>query len=913
MLKRSLISLLLLSSVFSLTATVRADGTKKSLLETGHWAPIGARGAVKTIANSSPSPADNATELTLKQNGSGTFSGIIQKIPNGMAQISGRTLTFSFWVMSSRAGSLNVLFRDSDARSPTPSILKSLSYKIEPQEINQWKQVHLVFDMPPNLEHSHNLQVYLAANIDKILLTDHDTLVFAGEHLLIGEHTAQSSVSFLAQPLAQPHTTPVLTPSVSSTVANPSLIDHDRQQVPMLDTGTAATARRTEKKSLLKMGHWAPIGASGQVDDAANDSPAPVARATRLTLKQEGSGTFSGIIQKVPGGMAQISGQTLTFSFWVMASRAGALNVIFRDPDARAPEPVIIKSLTYKIEPHEINLWKRVHLTIDIAGNLPYAHNLQVYLASNINNILQTNMDSLVFAGEHLLVGKHAVQTSASCIPQPAGSPEATQIVRSCTPPAPSVVVSSPPLSGLGQPDILIPDMTAVQAADIATLAKVVESETAWKQYQSKTPAARMLFSDIHPGPITKDAFTKRDFAHKLRLYLALMEKYPQQFTTDIYSLFNAIFPANVATNYACNLVTLEELLPQVQQALGLSANTPVTAVAPGHQTPPTTSHSQLAIVQQPACDMPVIAGIPGTDPDMHSIVKAYDSNLNPSAMSYLYRFDAVIDSEQSRYLAEKYFIQVMRSGGNCLYMAYLSGWLHALVEDIVTGKNHDAIRNELTEILSNRTEFRQFLAEAVVQIIGIQDTTDDLVNFLIELNDDPSIANLHQMIMPDQWVTIQTPEGYQVKAWGGKEERLERLAQYFRNYAVYLKRKNLLEERDQMVALDLVQGFPEVYNCKAEVHEFSVMHEELNLNPIDTVMLYQAQPGVWATDMEMQMLNQIRPFSLCFQSTHPNWDSSCDDTQGFKPYFYPEGQRIVILQRQGHYEALIPTDTCAQ
>ncbi|WP_461537156.1 NUDIX domain-containing protein [Spongorhabdus nitratireducens] len=455
----------------------------------------------------------------------------------------------------------------------------------------------------------------------------------------------------------------------------------------------------------------------------------------------------------------------------------------------------------------------------------------------------------------------------------------------------PPVVIQ--PLECIAQHrEVLIPDITTTSSENIATLVDIVKGETAWNEYQGATANAHLMFNGINPCDISATAFTKNYFKHKVRLYLALMQKYPQQFSPEQFAVYVAAIDNKLATDFACKVKTLDQVLPELQ-ALGFGT--------------PAVQPIMLSDLQH---ELPAPAPVAQADTNnIGDFVRAYDDNLRPSAMSYLYRFDEVIRTEQGRYHSDKYYLQVMRSGGNCLYLAYLSGWLHALVADVVTGRNPQAIQDEIETLLTGRTDFREFMATPDVFTVGLHDTTDDLVGFLLELNDDPTIAHLHQMIMPDQWVMMRTPGG-EVPAWGGKEQRLEALAQYFRTYAVFLKRQSMLEERLDD-ACRTAEAFPTLYHCQQEVFEFSICHH--NLNPIDAFLLYQAQPGVWATDLEMQMLNSIRPISLCFESSHPQWDHHCDDTQGFKPGVFAEGQRIVILQRRDHYEALIPADLFAQ
>ncbi|MGY0216672.1 protein kinase domain-containing protein [Endozoicomonadaceae bacterium StTr2] len=308
-----------------------------------------------------------------------------------------------------------------------------------------------------------------------------------------------------------------------------------------------------------------------------------------------------------------------------------------------------------------------------------------------------------------------------------------------------------------------------------------------------------------------------------------------------------------------------------------------------------------------------------------------YQTGRNPAALMRLHDFEQVQAIayrskadvvNQARALKDRYYIQPVRGGGNCLYLAYLSGWLHALVEDVVTGRNPQAIEHEIQQLLHGRAQFRDYLFRQG-RAVGLVDTTDAFVTFLQELQKDPTIAGLYTLIMPTHPVQVLTHEGHQVTLWGGKEHLIDPLIQYLRNYTVYLTREDLYQEAYRPVdpdarfrAWEQMMGtagfFPELYGCQQGVRDFARNHAQLQLNPLDTFMFYQSQSGVNATAMEMKMLYTLRPFSVCIQADHQEYEQRVHGlAHGFNPGVYPEGERIVILQQNVHFVALIPKDLC--
>ncbi|WP_461536958.1 hypothetical protein [Spongorhabdus nitratireducens] len=285
---------------------------------------------------------------------------------------------------------------------------------------------------------------------------------------------------------------------------------------------------------------------------------------------------------------------------------------------------------------------------------------------------------------------------------------------------------------------------------------------------------------------------------------------------------------------------------------------------------------------------------------------RVFDYRIIPSAFSDFYSLIDVFQSRQAIFHNDEYYFQNVFPGGNCLYLAYLSGWLHALVYDVASGRNPLAIEDEIGKLINERSEFRQYLVEPNSQAVGLEDTTDAFVAFLLELNQVPTMSHLHQMIMPDHFVQIRLDRKTEW-AWGGKEKVLEPLVRYFRNYAVFLRRQDMLNEPDRHSVMLTAGFYPEYYQCAGAVKNFAEYYEDLNLNPIDQFWYFQSQSGVWATDLEMQMLYNIRPFSLCYHECHEAWDAHCETRQGFKPGMYPEGSDIVIFHQKNHFDVLIP------
>ncbi|WP_461534832.1 protein kinase domain-containing protein [Spongorhabdus nitratireducens] len=300
--------------------------------------------------------------------------------------------------------------------------------------------------------------------------------------------------------------------------------------------------------------------------------------------------------------------------------------------------------------------------------------------------------------------------------------------------------------------------------------------------------------------------------------------------------------------------------------------------------------------------------------------VKPFNDQHHPTALGDLYHYYGFKKTRQAQFHNDRYYIQPVRGSGNCLYLAYLSGWLHALVEDVVTGRNPGAIDYEINKLLNQRAGFRDYLANTG-RAVGLVDTTDEFVNFLQELNGNPTVAHLHQMIMPTHPVMMRCGTE-NIRGWGGKEQRLEPLICYLRNYTVFLTREDLYREVYQtpearerqkrwVDLMGMAEFFPGEFGCAEGVKNFTTYYGHLKLNPLDAFLLHQSQMGVNATAIEMRMLYTIRPFSVCHQEGHEEWNQECVATFGFKRAIYPEGERIVILQQPQHFVAMIPVDLC--
>ncbi len=273
----------------------------------------------------------------------------------------------------------------------------------------------------------------------------------------------------------------------------------------------------------------------------------------------------------------------------------------------------------------------------------------------------------------------------------------------------------------------------------------------------------------------------------------------------------------------------------------------------------------------------------------------------------------------QADKLKERYLLQPVRGGGDCLYLSYFTGWIHALLEDVITRRNPNAIRQQIERLRTVDPNYRHF-----TQCYRVDGDCDELITLLERLTANPTLNELHKLIMPTETVRGVVRGGGQEALWGGKGKIITPIIRYFRTHTIYLLREDLMkevyfnpdvrvQEQRWKELLERMEFLVEFFGCKAAVNNVRTKSHQPDMHVLDAFLLSQMESGADATGLEIAMLNTIRPLSLCYGAGHREETQACKATGGFRVGggVYAEGQRIVIFQRDNHYDALIPLDLC--